>query len=92
MLAGLQYKWTGKIRTSVRLEYYQDKAGVIVSSETGLPFSVWGVSANADFQILRNLLWRLELRGLSGREGVFLKQGFAVHSNSAITTSLAFHF
>jgi hypothetical protein len=92
MLAGVQYKWTGKIRTSARLEYYRDKAGVIVSSETGLPFSVWGVSANTDYQILPNLLWRLELRGLSGREGMFLKQGIAVQSNSAITVSLAFHF
>jgi hypothetical protein len=58
----------------------------------GLPFSVWGVSANTDYQILPNLLWRLELRGLSGREGMFLKQGIAVQSNSAITVSLAFHF
>lgn len=92
MLAGLQYKWSGKIRTAMRMEYYRDKAGVIVSSETGLPFSVWGVSANADYQVLQNLLFRLELRGLFGREVVFLKQGAAVQSNSAITTSLAFHF
>jgi hypothetical protein len=92
MATGLQYKWSNKIRSAMRMEYYRDKAGVIVGSETGAPFSVWGGSANMDYQVFKNVLWRLELRGLVGREGVFLKQGAAVQSNSAITSSLAFYF
>jgi hypothetical protein len=92
MAMGLQYKWSNKIRSAMRVEYYRDKAGIIVASETSAPFSVWGGSANMDYQVFRNVLWRLELRGLVGREGVFLKQGAAVQSNSAITSSLAFYF
>lgn len=91
-LVGLQYKWTKAFRTALRLEYYRDKAGLIVTSETGAPFSVWGLSANADVQLLRRLLWRFEGRLLSGRETIFLNQADPTRVNTAITSSLSFYF
>jgi len=92
LLLGVQYRWTDRFRTALRAEYYRDKGGVMISSETGAPFSVAGLSANADYQLLRKLLWRIEMRGLFGQEEVFLKNGSGVQANSAITTSLSFYF
>jgi Putative beta-barrel porin-2, OmpL-like. bbp2 len=88
---GMKYNWNKRITTAFRLEYYQDKNGVIVSTETGAAMAVFGASMNMDVQILRSLLWRLEARMLSG-EDVFLKEGMAVNGNQAVTTSIAFHF
>ncbi|HEX5667617.1 MAG TPA: outer membrane beta-barrel protein, partial [Chitinophagaceae bacterium] len=88
---GMKYTWSKRFATGLRLEYYQDKNGVIVSTETGAAMAVFGASMNLDVQVLRSLLWRLEARMLSG-EDVFLKEGMAVNGNQAVTTSIAFHF
>jgi hypothetical protein len=89
---GMKYTWSKRLTTGLRLEYYQDKNGVIVSTETGAAMAVYGASVNLDVQLLRNLLWRTEVRALSGKEEIFLKDGIAVNRNQAITTSVAFHF
>ena len=88
---GMKYTWGKRLATGLRLEYYQDKNGVIISTETGAAMAVYGASVNMDVQIFRSLLWRIEARGLTG-EDVFLKEGMAVNGNQAVTTSIAFHF
>lgn len=89
---GMKYNWNRRLTTALRIEYYQDKNGVIVTTETGAAMAVYGGSLNFDIQLLKKLLWRIEARALSGKDDVFLKDGMAVRGNQAFTTSLAFHF
>ena len=89
---GMRYNWNKRIATGFRLEYYQDKNGVIVSTETGEEMNVFGASANLDVQIFKKLLWRTEYRSFTGKGEQFVKNGDPVQGNQAVTTSLAFYF
>lgn len=89
---GLRYSWNKRIATGARVEYYKDRYGVIVSTETGEPMNVFGASANIDVQVARNFLWRSEFRLFAGKGEQFLDNGVAVSGNQAVTTSLAFSF
>jgi hypothetical protein len=90
--AVLRYKASDRVSVAGRVEYYDDRNGVIVSP-TGAGFRSWGVSANADVAILDNLLWRIELRTLGSRDPVFAdRNGSLGDGNTAVTTSLAVSF
>lgn len=78
---------------AARAEYYKDENGVIISGMNGTPFSVWGYSANLDWALTPNLLWRLEAKGLNSRPPYFLNdQGIAEKYNWVATTALCFSF
>ncbi|GAB4091741.1 porin [Flaviaesturariibacter terrae] len=77
---------------SVRAEYYSDPAGVIVSS-SGLPFRVWGLSSNLDWDIAPNLLWRVEAKWLRGQTAVFQRHDGAYdRANWTAATAFCFSF
>ena len=56
----LRYTPTEKTAVAIRAEYYDDKHGVIIASGTPSGFKTWGFSANFDYSITSNLLWRVE--------------------------------
>ncbi len=84
---------TDKLTFAVRGEYYQDKSGVIIATGTPNGFETYGISANADFKISSNLVWRTEIKNLSSEDAIFLKRNDTTTDNSfSVVTSLAIKF
>jgi hypothetical protein len=84
-----QYKPTNKIQIAARGEYYQDKKGVIIATETPNGFKTYGFSANFDYLAADNVMFRLEARTLNSKDDIFLKNNNPTNSNVFLTTSLA---
>ena len=87
-----QYKPTAKIQMAARGEYYSDAKGVIIASGTPNGFQTYGFSANFDYLVSDNVMFRIEARNLASRDKVFLKGGNPIDSNTFITTSMAISF
>jgi hypothetical protein len=87
-----QYKPTAKIQLAARGEYYQDKKGVIIATGTVNGFKTYGFSANFDYLVADNVMFRLEARNLNGKDDVFLKDNLPSNENVFLTTSLAISF
>lgn len=71
-----------------RIEYYDDKNGVIIGTGTPNGFQTWGYSLNYDYAILPNALFRVEGRVFNSKDGIFEGN----RTNTALTTSLAVSF
>ncbi len=84
-----QYKPTDKIQLAARGEYYQDKKGVIIATDTENGFKTYGFSANFDYLPVQNVIFRLEARTLNSKDNIFLKSNNPTDSNVFVTTSLA---
>ena len=82
-------KW---LALALRGEYYDDPAGVIISTGTPNGMQTFGWSANADVQVGRHLLWRTEFRSFNSQDAIFVKGSGYATGNNAITTSLAVWF
>jgi len=91
-MIGMRHAWHPQWRYALRVEYFRDMNGVLIKSETGSPFAVFGASANIDHRFLNHLWWRTEFRFFSGREAVFSEGAGSYNSNWAVTTSLSFRF
>lgn len=88
-----KYSISEKFSMAVRGEYYQDKNGVMIATETENGFRTFGYSLNADYQILPNLVWRTEVRNLNSSDNVFLNRNTDLKQNSfTAITSLAIDF
>lgn len=88
----LQHKPTAKIQLAARAEYYQDKQGVIIVTGTPNGFKTYGFSANFDYQLTDNVMFRLEARNLSSKDEVFLRNGEPTDINTFLSTSLSISF
>jgi hypothetical protein len=88
----LRYSVSDRLKVAGRVEYYDDRNGVIVSP-TDDGFRTSGFSVNVDYAFRENVLWRVEARTLSSRDPVFTERdGSLADGNTAITTSLAISF
>lgn len=76
----------------LRGEYFNDPAGVIIATGTAQGFKTLGYALNIDRRITRQFVWRLEGRGWSSRDPIFLKKTLPVKNNFAFTSALAFSF
>jgi hypothetical protein len=87
-----------KVNIAARGEYFQDKKGVIIVTGTDNGFNTFGISANVDYAIFPDVLWRLEARNLSSKDAIFLARnegGADAESkkdNFFLTTSISFGF
>ena len=89
----IKYAASTKTTLAVRGEYYSDKNGVIIAIATPNVFKTWGYSANLDHSITGNAMWRVEIRNLSSRDGIFTDaKGNAAQNNLSLSTSLALSF
>lgn len=89
------FRFTPTVKTAVamRTEFYNDRHGVIVASDTPNGFKIWGFSVNFDYNIINNLLWRIEARTLQSKDDIFItNNGSANNNNTFITTSLSMSF
>lgn len=88
----LQHKPTSKVQLSVRGEYYQDEKGVIIATGSENGFKTFGLSANFDYLVRENVMFRIEARNLASKDEIFIKDGNPTSSNTFLTTSLAISF
>ncbi|WP_298396095.1 porin [Flavobacterium sp.] len=87
-----QYKPTAKIQLAARGEFYQDENGVIIATGTPNGFKTFGYSANFDYLVSDNVMFRIEARSLNSKDQIFLKNGNPTDNNTFLTTSLAISF
>lgn len=88
----VRYSPTSKVQLAARGEYFKDNKGVIIATSTSNGFQTFGVSANIDYAILPNLIWRAEVRNLSSKDQIFERNGASKKDHTFVTTSLAFSF
>ncbi|MGJ1268368.1 porin [Sphingobacterium spiritivorum] len=88
-----RYTASDKVSLTARGEYYQDKKAVIIASDSPNGFQTFGYSANIDYHILSNVIWRTELRNLNSKDAVFTDRNQRLTDNSfTATTALAISF
>jgi hypothetical protein len=84
-----QYTFSEILKAAVRLEYYQDEEGVIITTLTGNQFNTTGISMNIDYAPAPNILCRLEARRMSNPRETFERgDGFSTQ-NFIIAGSIA---
>ncbi|MCS3529738.1 porin [Chryseobacterium sp. JUb7] len=88
----MKYQLNNKWTLAGRLEYYNDKNGVIIKTETPNGFQTFGYSLNVDYAIFKNVIFRTEARGFSSKDAIFMKNNEYKQGNFFITTSLAAWF
>jgi hypothetical protein len=87
-----QYKPTAKIQLTARGEYYEDEKGVIIATGTPNGFKTYAFSANFDYLVTENVMFRLEARNLNSKDDIFIKDNLPTSDNLFLTTSLAISF
>ena len=75
-----------------RIEYYDDKNGVIIATGTPNGFQTWGYSLNYDYAILPNALFRIEGKVYTSKDAIFETSSGLGRTNTSLTTSLAVSF
>lgn len=88
----VQYKPTSKIRIAARGEYYNDEKGVIIATGTPNGFQTIGYSLNFDYAVSDNVLWRIEGRGFSSKDKIFMMDKKPSTENYFLTSSIAISF
>ena len=89
----MKYAPDTKNSVTARAEYYDDANGVIINSVHENGFSTFGWSINYDKTLFGNMMWRLEVRNLLGKEAYFNKADNTLSSNTTFfTTALTFGF
>ena len=89
----LRYTPTANTAIAVRGEYYDDRDSVLLPTILPNGYRTWAFSANFDWRITKNILWRVEARSLIDRDNVFIKHnGGTTDSNTFLTTALALSF
>lgn len=87
-----KYTHSDKWSLAARAEYYQDRDGVIVTTNTPNGFKTYSYSANVDYRLSNNVAIRAELRKFYSEDKIFEdKDGFTDESLIA-TTALIFSF
>ena len=81
-----------KTAIAIRGEYYDDEKGVVIPTGTKNGFKTTGLSANFDYQITPNAVWRFEVRNLTSKDEIFVTDESLSRNNTFVTTSLAISF
>ena len=88
----LQWKASDKISSTFRYEYYKDKTGVIITPVSVNGFRVSGFSSNFDWTIIKNILWRNELRVFYSTDKIFSKNNISKNNNVCFLSSVSLWF
>jgi len=87
-----RYQFAGKWAVAGRVEYYQDKNGVLIATGTPNGFKTTGYSLNLDYAPIPNALLRLEGKVYDSKDAVFTRLGNPVNTNPLVTASMAVSF
>ncbi|MVM31089.1 outer membrane beta-barrel protein [Spirosoma sp. HMF4905] len=91
-VAILRYAVSDAVKVAGRIEYYDDKNGVIIATGTPNGFKTWGYSVNFDYFILPNALFRVEGKLYDSQDAIFETSTTLSKTNTSLTTSLAVSF
>jgi hypothetical protein len=75
-----------------RVEYYEDKNGMLIATGTANGFKTTGYSLNIDYSPVSNAVLRLEGKVYDSKDKIFIRDLSAVNRNAALTASLAVSF
>lgn len=81
-----------KWKSAIRIEYYQDKAGVIIPLNTTDSFKTVGFSYNIDYAPISLLVCRIEARWLKSEDAIFQRNTVFKKNSFFISTSIAIKF
>ena len=87
-----QYKFHPEWALAGRIEYYQDKDGVIITTVAPKGFQTTGYSLNLDFSPVPNAVVRLEGKAFNSKDKVFIRDAIPVSQSAVVTTSIAISF
>ncbi|SEA62550.1 porin [Pedobacter hartonius] len=87
-----QYKINSKWALAGRVEYYEDKNGVIIATDTPDGFRTTGYSVNIDYSPVSNAVVRLEGKVYDSKDKVFVRDMNPVHNSATLTASIALSF
>jgi hypothetical protein len=96
-VAIVRYRASDNISLAGRVEYYDDKNGVIIATGTRNGFQTWGYSVNVDVAVTPQALFRVEGKLYNSRDAIFESGRRSAsttpsRSNASLTTSLAVAF
>jgi hypothetical protein len=87
-----QYKINSKFAMAGRVEYYEDKHGVIIGTGTPNGFQTTGYSLNVDYAPVSNAVIRLEGKMYNSKDRIFTRAAAPVNDDTTITASFAVSF
>lgn len=87
-----QYKINPKWAVAGRVEYYEDRNGVFISTGTPNGFKTTGYSLNLDYAPITNAVLRLEGKVYDSKDKIFTRDLSAINHNAALTASIAVSF
>ena len=88
-----RYQFAGKWAVAGRIEYYQDKNGVIIATKTPNGFKTTGYSLNLDYAPASNAVIRLEGKVFDSKDAIFINNtGGFVNTSPTLTASFAVSF
>lgn len=91
-IAILQYAPLKQFKTALRIEYYQDKNGVMIPTSTPNGFATTGVSLNFDYTPVPLISCRIEGRWLNSKDQIFVTKTGTSYNNFIIAGSIAFNY
>ena len=91
-VAIVQYKFADKFAVAGRVEYYKDRDGLFIPTETPNGFKTAGYTLNLDYAPITNAVIRLEGKLYDSKDKVFVREATSVRNNAAVTASLAVSF
>ena len=83
-----RYQFNNTWATAFRMEYYGDPYGVIIPPLNLQPFKTSGFSANVDYIVNSNAMWRLEGRWFQSPNEIFYTENGFSRNNFFITSSI----
>ncbi|GAB2516058.1 porin [Spirosoma aerophilum] len=91
-VAIVRYSASDAIKLAGRVDYYDDKNGVIIATGTPNGFRTLGYSLNVDYVVLPTALFRIEGKVYDSKDAIFESKGGLSKTNTSLTTSLAVSF
>lgn len=85
----IRYQFAPKWFVSGRWELFHDKNTTLIEITNPGSFIISGYSANIDFQIHKNIWWRIEAEQFHSKDPIFSVNNNLVRDNYTLTTSLA---
>jgi len=87
-----KYSYSDKLTFAARAEYYQDKDGVIVTTDTPNGFRTFSYSANMDWRLSNHFAVRAELRKFQSKDKIFEDNDKFSDESLTATTAMIVNF
>ncbi|WP_419802471.1 porin [Mucilaginibacter sp.] len=87
-----RYQFTDKWAMAGRVEYYEDKTGIFIATNTPNGFKTTGYSLNLDYAPATNAIIRLEGKVYNSKDAIFTTPAGTANTSPLLTASFAVSF